>query len=928
MRIDRLHIDAYGRFEEFDLSLGSGLNLLYGVNEAGKTTLVSFVRAMLFGFEKRKGAVQYEPVDARPGGFLQLATQHGSLRVQRTLGRRQDLSLYGQEGEPLAAEKLVEALAGVSRDLFFEVFAFGLHELSAFERLASESSVSEALFASGVQGARRFPEAMARLRKSTEKLYSQRGKKPLLNTVLAELATVQDQLCTLGTRPQEYFEKRRQVAELEKVLETLEEQIAHLREDQATQQALAKNAKRLVELDAAGRRFGALESFAEFPLGADDVLEERLTGLREAQARKEDLERQIRALDEVATDAPLHNRHSGGSPAVPLTLPSGPSGEYQEMIEVRRQLTQMQGALTSVEAALASARKERERVEQRIRQLSAEQQPLPTAPIDELQRLLSLAHSLPRLDVESRALESIREEKERTAADLRGRGPKAPQRRFRLALYALALAGALGTLVIYLFGGLFLGIAAMLVFSAATWWARRRYEHAIARERARVIRLLALEEEVAPLEQRQQRLRASLDEAVESLGLTGPPSGDGFSALVESLQGQIKRAERRLAIFTELDKESAELVLALGQEQQAQADRDRVGSCLRLLEADLSARLDRTGIPYGLSLQDRFEAWKKRADRSERLAILWVPYDRACESMGKAQRAVAELLALGRATSVEEFREQSRRASEWRKEQRSLHQMRQQLEGQAATTVDQLRERVAEGDGTEGLARGADQLSAQLQDAASEKRRLTEQLGGLRQQLSEWEKDPETSNLRALDEALRTRACRLVERYAVDRLATKLLAQAREDFHARYQPELILRASAIFSEFTLNRYAQIFLEPGVKDLLVRDRVGTQRKADALSRGTREQLYLAFRIAVIEDYSRRLCPLPVLLDDILVNFDRRRTEAAVRVFARLAQEQQVIAFTCHEHIREQFRHHGATCTELGGAHQSLLRLHTA
>jgi hypothetical protein len=75
----------------------------------------------------------------------------------------------------------------------------------------------------------------------------------------------------------------------------------------------------------------------------------------------------------------------------------------------------------------------------------------------------------------------------------------------------------------------------------------------------------------------------------------------------------------------------------------------------------------------------------------------------------------------------------------------------------------------------------------------------------------------------------------------------------------------------------------------------------------LSRGAREQLFLSLRLSLAAYFARRGAPLPLIFDDVLVNFDieRARTAAAVlRDFA--AAGHQMLVFTCHEHIAKLFR----------------------
>ncbi|HPO71383.1 MAG TPA: DNA repair protein Rad50, partial [Armatimonadota bacterium] len=89
----------------------------------------------------------------------------------------------------------------------------------------------------------------------------------------------------------------------------------------------------------------------------------------------------------------------------------------------------------------------------------------------------------------------------------------------------------------------------------------------------------------------------------------------------------------------------------------------------------------------------------------------------------------------------------------------------------------------------------------------------------------------------------------------------------------------------------------------------------ERDEERLSRGARDALMLCARLAAIEQAVDRL-PLPVVLDDALVNLDRRRHERALRIVARLAEKTQVLLFTCHEHTMALLR-------DAGVAHHPIL-----
>ena len=69
----------------------------------------------------------------------------------------------------------------------------------------------------------------------------------------------------------------------------------------------------------------------------------------------------------------------------------------------------------------------------------------------------------------------------------------------------------------------------------------------------------------------------------------------------------------------------------------------------------------------------------------------------------------------------------------------------------------------------------------------------------------------------------------------------------------------------------------------------------------LSRGTAEQLYLSMRLALVREYANHVEPLPVVFDDIFVNFDPQRSRTSLKAIGELCTTHQVLLFTCHPHL---------------------------
>jgi uncharacterized protein YhaN len=71
--------------------------------------------------------------------------------------------------------------------------------------------------------------------------------------------------------------------------------------------------------------------------------------------------------------------------------------------------------------------------------------------------------------------------------------------------------------------------------------------------------------------------------------------------------------------------------------------------------------------------------------------------------------------------------------------------------------------------------------------------------------------------------------------------------------------------------------------------------------EGMSDGTADQLYLALRLAALESHVVASEPLPLILDDILVNFDDHRAKATLKVLGEFSKKTQVVYFTHHAHL---------------------------
>ena len=164
--------------------------------------------------------------------------------------------------------------------------------------------------------------------------------------------------------------------------------------------------------------------------------------------------------------------------------------------------------------------------------------------------------------------------------------------------------------------------------------------------------------------------------------------------------------------------------------------------------------------------------------------------------------------------------------------------------------------------------------------------------------LSQLTSEEESSALRVRKNVLIEELREQAREWSQLTIAEELLTRTRMKFQEERQPNVIQHAQKFFATITDQRYNRLFSPPGEQSLTITERTGDSKQPAELSRGTREQLYLSLRFGLIREFGERTERLPVVVDEVLVNFDPDRARRAAEAFVELAQTNQVLVFTCH------------------------------
>jgi uncharacterized protein YhaN len=200
----------------------------------------------------------------------------------------------------------------------------------------------------------------------------------------------------------------------------------------------------------------------------------------------------------------------------------------------------------------------------------------------------------------------------------------------------------------------------------------------------------------------------------------------------------------------------------------------------------------------------------------------------------------------------------------------------------------------------------------QIQELEKDRSSIDQSIGELRTLLKQM--DGNAAAAQAADEAQLALAEMqdLSERYMQVHLAASVLRKSIERYREQNQGPLIKRSSELFQRLTLNNFCGLKTDySGNSDqpILVglRNPEGGGIPTSGMSDGTRDQLYLALRLASIERYIEKNAPMPLLLDDILINFDDDRSKETLSILGELAQKTQVLFLTHHQRLLELAHH---------------------
>src|SRR5262245_32734956 len=295
-----------------------------------------------------------------------------------------------------------------------------------------------------------------------------------------------------------------------------------------------------------------------------------------------------------------------------------------------------------------------------------------------------------------------------------------------------------------------------------------------------------------------------------------------------------------------------------------------------------------------------------REDVEKKLRRLTRHRDKIVAILRKASRQRHALLTLAGVESEKNFRQA---AADWA---RVLDLRRQQAELTAriqTTLAGQYEEdsiaAVFKAEGRDIKGRW-DQRQAQLADIRTRLAQIHERRGACTHEMQSLAADRQLSRCVLELSTVEVQIADAIRRWKILTIIGRLLEAVRKRYETDRQPETLREASQYLVRLTGGHYTRVWMPLDRRGLLVETDKGESLSLDVLSRGTREAVFIGLRLALTGSFARRGAMLPLVLDDVLVNFDTERVRCAAEVLCDFARQgHQVIMFTCHEHITDIF-----------------------
>lgn len=955
MKILALDIYGYGKFVERKIKFNQSLTEIYGENEAGKSTIQAFIHSILFGFPtKRENEPRFEPrLGNQYGGKLYLKLDDGQeIQVERVKGSAQgDLKVYLENGAIRDEEWLQNKLNFIDKNTYKGIYSFDVLGLQNINRNMDEKQLQEYLLQAGALGSTQFTTMRSRLEEQKGLLYKRSGKNPVINIELEQLQDIKSQIRDKEGELSEYnrlvdekdkAERRldhlkQNLTQLSKMHEAKQKELAlldHAQEWKALEHELniepldfpeqgieryetSKSARHQLEKDAGLRQeklaqlqkensqitvpkqsdIDALNSI----LQQENEIKQIENKLQTLNKEIEDKEREITALkSNVGWNKYYEDVDTSDS------MKSFVSDQVTKKNDQAAYITQLNRTLENQQIDQANAEEEKQAIEADL------------VPDDVFEKKKLYNQQTIELGEKKNLYQKMKE-----AFDIELEERQRKQKMMKiifivLAIISAGLAAFSFVTQAILFAGIF--VIAAIGFIIGTFFFKATetgHSEAFSNEIAQ------LEKQNADLEGQydldfdlddQYRLREqnhhvnkNIDIINSKINMTNDNiekaknKFNGYQDMIEQIKFDLcvspKMSDELLLDGVKTIERMQTLKQHLGDLEQEQA---KLQNQLDQFYAHAEATTKNQITHFNpLSLFHDVNTWVKQAveDKTkwtrndEDIHLITNELNQINQRLDDNNKSIQKLFDFVKVGDEEAYYRYHNRFKTYHENHQRYQDLNKYLENQnfmyddASKLSDKTKVQLEDENNV---------LASQVNDYNDQYLALQTEVSDLNAQIKHMETDDTLTELRHRYHMLRNQ----LNENAKDWASLSYL-QALVDAHIKQikdqrLPQVIEEATQIFKQLTNQNYTQVTYAND--NVMVKHKNGQMYDPNEISQSTKEVLYIALRISLIK-ILRPYYSMPIIIDDAFVHFDKNRKAAMMTYLKELAENYQVLYFTC-------------------------------
>lgn len=891
MNIRSMHIKGFGRFTNETFHVDPNNQLIYGKNETGKSTLYHFIRTMLFGFPSKREMVRdFTPVNgAVYGGVLVLEhPMHGQISIERyketNRGQAKVVMPGGEVGDDVLLERLIHPL---TKEVFDHIFTFQQEQLTDLSQL-NEVRLQHLLLSVGLTGSERLTDLTDSLLKRRQKIYKPMGRIPVLNQKLQQLDKLERKIVESEQQEASYQGKLARQKELLRMLDELTDDKKHLQDLEKTLLEQQKRFPLYVEWQSLQKEVGRLQKVSSSVV---NTIKDSLQEYRYLEKREKDI--LTSQVGENKSDAPGFQFYLANQSLFDDVLTE--QLVVEKMVERRRVLEeQLKDYQESKKVLLEKYQLENIQLGRTVSEFDRESMNQLASKEEELVReKVLLTNEKSRLSIQRRELDTdlTLKEQELNQNDITqpidSKQKETPTGIGMLSSVGIGL-GAIFIVLAFVLGQYWLmipGMLLLLIGGGARWWSQQEpaVQQETEQDKEAYVLQLTLSDEV---EGEYHALIEKLETVTDSLQRIMDQKQEWSDLYGLSMKDTLQTWLMKMPVFEQL---------GTIQEKETEMAQNLATIDAVLVSYSESLHFASQWIPFeNQTISEKFEGVRQfveaqQAGLKEQMyqdSDLLQTHNQLEDIKTQKEGLIAKMttiLGSEYGSRVEDISIWLKEQEQWQSSQQRLSEVTLAVEDYFDLTKDyqllQINQTLLKTkDQQDSVQQRVEELQAEYQTVKFESQQM-EKNGTLAKLYQE--RENELTYIQALS-----------DEWLGYRLAEEMTQDVLQFLSDQQLPALLTTVSSYFKLLTKDRYHKVYLKEG--RLMVRD-ITHQWPVVQLSTGTKDQLFMAFRLGFIhlhlEDYQ-----CPVMIDDGWLNLDQDRKTTLFNLLKGLSQKTQIITLS--------------------------------